>query len=81
MSKTQYYCASSLDGYIAESDDTIDWLQKYEGSYEGEGAEPMKGSYDRFYEDVGALVMGSATYGSSSTSSASGPTRASRPGS
>ena len=22
----------------------------------------MKGSYDRFYEGVGALVMGSATY-------------------
>jgi dihydrofolate reductase len=62
MSKTQYYCASSLDGYIAESDDTIDWLQKYEGSYEGDRVEPMKGSYDRFYERVGALIMGSATY-------------------
>jgi dihydrofolate reductase len=62
MSKTQYYCASTLDGFIAETDDTIDWLQKYEGSFEGEGVEPIKGAYDRYYEGVGALVMGSATY-------------------
>jgi dihydrofolate reductase len=62
MSKTQYYCASTLDGFIAETDDTIDWLQKYEGSFEGDGVEPIKGAYDRYYEGVGALVMGSATY-------------------
>jgi dihydrofolate reductase len=65
VAKTQYYCASSLDGFIAESDDTLDWLLKYEGSFEGEGAEPgpmSGGSYDRFYEGVGALVSGSTTY-------------------
>ena len=61
MTRTQYYCAASLDGYIAESDDTLDWLTKYEGSFEGE-AEPIKGSYDRFYDGVGALVSGSTTY-------------------
>lgn len=62
MSRTRYYCAASLDGFIASSDDTIDWLTGYDGSYDGPGAEPMKGSYDRFYEGVGALVSGSATY-------------------
>src|SRR5918992_2946645 len=62
MSKTQYYCATTLDGYIAEADDTLGWLLGYEGSFEGEGAVPIKGSYDRFYDGVGALVMGSATY-------------------
>jgi dihydrofolate reductase len=62
MGRTQYYCAATLDGFIASPDDTIDWLTGYEGSYEGEGAEPMKGSYDAFYDEVGALVMGSATY-------------------
>ncbi|MGH2983496.1 MAG: dihydrofolate reductase family protein [Solirubrobacterales bacterium] len=61
MSKTQYYCAATLDGYIAEADNTLDWLMKYEGTFEGE-AEPIKGAYDRFYEGVGALVMGSVTY-------------------
>ena len=62
MARVVYYAAATLDGFIAESDHTLDWLTKYEGSYEGDGAEPMKGSYDRFYEGIGALVMGSATY-------------------
>lgn len=66
MSRTIYYCAASLDGYIAESDDTIEWLTGYEGSYEGEGLErgPLAegGSYERFYANVGALVTGSVTY-------------------
>lgn len=61
MSKTRYYCAASLDGYIAESDDTLAWLLEYEGSYEG-GEEDGRGGYDRFYEGIGALVMGSVTY-------------------
>jgi dihydrofolate reductase len=63
--KTQYYCAASLDGYIADADDGIDWLTGYEGSFEG-GAEsaPMTdgGSYERFYKGVGALISGSTTY-------------------
>jgi dihydrofolate reductase len=56
-----YYAAASLDGYIAEADDTLDWLLGYEGSYEGEDAAPARG-YDEFYEGVGALVSGSVTY-------------------
>jgi len=66
MTKVQYYCAATLDGYIAEADDTLDWLLGYEGSYEGEEAEqgPMTegGGYQRFYEGVGAIVGGSTTY-------------------
>jgi dihydrofolate reductase len=66
MSKVQYYCAATLDGYIAEADDSLGWLLGYEGSFEGEGAEagPMSegGSYEGFYEGVGALVSGSTTY-------------------
>ena len=66
MCRTQYYCAATLDGYIAEADDSIDWLLGYEGSFDGEGAEPGPmtdgGAYERFYDGVGALVSGSATY-------------------
>lgn len=62
MSRTQYYCAMSLDGYIAEADDTLEWLMKYEGSFAGDVVEPIKGAYDRYYAGVGALVMGSKTY-------------------
>jgi dihydrofolate reductase len=59
---TQYYSAASLDGYIASADDTLDWLMGYEGTYSGPNVEPREGSYERFYDDVGALVMGSVTY-------------------
>ncbi len=59
---TQYYCAATLDGFIAEADDSLNWLTGYEGSYDGEEAQPIKGGYERFYEGIGALVMGSATY-------------------
>jgi dihydrofolate reductase len=62
MSKTQYYAAATLDGYIADSADGLDWLTKYRGSYAGADAQPMKGDYDRFYDGVGAMVMGSVTY-------------------
>lgn len=62
MPRAEYYCAATLDGFIAEADDTLEWLMGYEGSYDGPDAEPMKGSYDRYYETVGAMVMGSKTY-------------------
>jgi dihydrofolate reductase len=51
-----------LDGYIAEADDTIEWLTGYEGRYEGDGAQPVAGGYDDFYVEIGALVIGSVTY-------------------
>lgn len=64
--KTQYYCAASLDGYIAEADDSLAWLLEYEGSFEGAGVEPGPmaegGAYERFYEGVGALISGATTY-------------------
>jgi dihydrofolate reductase len=66
VSKTQYYCATTLDGYIADPEDGLDWLTGYQGTFEGEASEqqPMSegGGYDRFYDEVGALVSGSVTY-------------------
>jgi dihydrofolate reductase len=56
-----YYAAATLDGYIAEADDTLDWLLGYQGHYDGEDAAPARG-YDEFYEGVGAMVSGSVTY-------------------
>jgi dihydrofolate reductase len=52
--KTQYFTASSLDGFIAGPSDSLDWLFSL-----GDIAET---SYPAFIEDVGALAMGSATY-------------------
>ena len=66
MATTVYYCACSLDGYIAGPDDSLDWLTGYQGTFDGEGveADPMSegGPYEDFYGGVRALVMGSATY-------------------
>lgn len=62
MTLVSYYCAVTLDGYIAESDDTLDWLLKYEGHYEGADSDAEQGGYESFYEGVGALVSGSTTY-------------------
>ena len=54
MSKTQYYAAASLDGFIATTDHSLDWLMQF-GSLDGT-------SYDGFIRDVGALAMGASTY-------------------
>jgi dihydrofolate reductase len=58
----RYYCAATLDGYIAESDDSIDWLLKYEGEFEAADTDAGQAGYETFYEGIGALVMGSVTY-------------------
>ncbi len=52
--KTQYYTATSLDGFIATEDDSLEWLFAL-----GSVAET---SYPAFIAEVGALAMGSATY-------------------
>lgn len=51
---TQYYTASSLDGYIATEDDSLEWLFPL--------ADINQTSYPVFINDVGALAMGAATY-------------------
>jgi dihydrofolate reductase len=62
MSAVVYYAAMSLDGYIAEADDTLDWLTGFEAVPPADGVETVDGGYDEFYEEVGALVTGSVTY-------------------
>ncbi len=52
--KTQYYTASSLDGFLATPQHSLEWLLQF-------GAAPG-GSYDEFIADVGALAMGAHTY-------------------
>lgn len=52
--KTQYYTASSLDGFIATEDDSLDWLFPL--------GDINDTSYPSFIKDVGALVMGASTY-------------------
>jgi dihydrofolate reductase len=55
MTEFILYIATSLDGYIARSDGSIDWLPSLEANGEDYG-------YGEFYDSIDALVMGSITY-------------------
>jgi dihydrofolate reductase len=52
--KTQYYTATSLDGFIATEDDSLEWLFPL--------GDLNDSSYPAFISEVGALAMGSRTY-------------------
>jgi dihydrofolate reductase len=59
--RTVYFCAATLDGYIADRDDGIEWLTGFQPNYEGSG-ESTGESIQSAIEGSGALVMGSSTY-------------------
>jgi dihydrofolate reductase len=54
---TQYFVASSIDGFIADEHDNLDWLLQLDG-----GIEDASNPYDSFIKDVGAIAMGATTY-------------------
>lgn len=53
---TVYYTATTLDGYLADEEDSLHWLFKQEQEEDG----PF--SYAQFLAGVGAVCMGSTTY-------------------
>ncbi|MBL8019624.1 MAG: hypothetical protein JNM27_08180, partial [Leptospirales bacterium] len=57
MPKTQYYTATSLDGFIADSNNSLDWLFA-SGNEEGSGHE----DFASFFGNIGAFCMGRTTY-------------------
>lgn len=56
MSDFVYFVGSSLDGYIAQDDGGLDWLEKFNG------VEGLGDSYRSFEEGVGCVAMGGDTY-------------------
>ncbi len=56
MRKVVIYIAMSLDGYIAQKDGGVDFLQG-DGTSDGE-----MGSFLEFYDNVGDVIMGYKTY-------------------
>ena len=60
MPKTQYFTAASLDGFIADSGNSLDWLFQAEAAAKAESA--SGDLYHEFYAQVGALAMGATTY-------------------
>ena len=55
MGKTQYYTATTLDGFIADEQNSLDWLFEVD---RGGG----DGGFGAFFGEVGAMVMGATTY-------------------
>lgn len=56
MAMTQYYVASSVDGFIADPEASLDWLF---AARSDEGGPP---GYAPFIAHVGAIAMGATTY-------------------
>ncbi|MFC7230934.1 dihydrofolate reductase family protein [Saliphagus sp. GCM10025308] len=52
------YIATSVDGFIADDDGDVEWLEAFESTRESQG----DGGYDAFFADIDALVMGANTY-------------------
>lgn len=55
MTRVQYFTACTVDGFIADEHDSLDWL--FEAPHS-----PDDGYWDRWFPGVGALVMGATTY-------------------
>ncbi|WP_080804868.1 dihydrofolate reductase family protein [Halomicronema hongdechloris] len=51
---TIYYTATSLDGFIADQDQSLDWLSQL--------GEPKPNTFEAFLAGVGAIAMGATTY-------------------
>jgi dihydrofolate reductase len=55
MALTQYCTATTLDGFIADADNSLDWLFTVEREDEGRG-------FAEFLAGVGPMAMGATTY-------------------
>jgi dihydrofolate reductase len=63
MTKTQYYTATSIDGFIADDSNSLEWLFQVGATDEKtDGPEPKVDRFAAFFADVGAMAMGSTTY-------------------
>jgi dihydrofolate reductase len=60
MPNTHVFVGASLDGFIAGSNDELDWLGGGEGDAKGQ-AEARK-SFDAFFAKIGTVLMGRRTY-------------------
>jgi dihydrofolate reductase len=56
MSRTQFYTATSIDGFLADPDNSLSWL------FEVPADTPGPPGYAEFFAAVGAMAMGATTY-------------------
>lgn len=56
VAKTQYYTAASIDGFIADRDNSLDWL------FDAGSSAGKEDRFAGFFAGVGAMAMGARTY-------------------
>ena len=56
LTRTQYYTATTLDGFIADERNSLDWL------FEVDRGENPGSEFTEFFAGVGAMAMGATTY-------------------
>jgi dihydrofolate reductase len=56
VTRTTFYTAMTLDGFLADEQDSLDWLFVQDQDEQG----PL--NYDEFIKDIGSIVMGATTY-------------------
>lgn len=56
MTITQYYTATTIDGFIADENNSLEWLLTQGPSRQREER------FHTFFEEVGAMAMGATTY-------------------
>jgi dihydrofolate reductase len=58
VTRVVYFTASTLDGFIADEHDSLDWLFEVPHDEDDED----DGTWDEFIDGIGVLVMGATTY-------------------
>jgi dihydrofolate reductase len=56
LTLTQYYTATTLDGFIADERNSLEWLFEVDRGPEGGG------EFTEFFSRIGAMTMGATTY-------------------
>lgn len=62
VTRTQYLVAASIDGYIADQHNSLDWLFEAEARATDAAAAERGKRFAGFFAEVGAMAMGAATY-------------------
>ena len=61
-SRVRVYIATSLDGFIAGPGDDLSWLTGPDAANPGGETDPEALTFDGFFADVGAVLMGRGTF-------------------
>jgi dihydrofolate reductase len=56
MALTQYFTATSIDGFIADEDNSLEWL------FQADAGADREDRFGSFFGAVGAMAMGATTY-------------------